>query len=77
MALLVCPKTQISIEINAPTIPTAANDSVACTERLPTTAESVIESMGSDTPEISAGIANLLMCFSEIVRSKFCSLSGF
>ena len=63
IALLVCPKTQMSMEIKAPTIPTAAKDSVAFKSILPTMAVSVNDKIGSDTPEINAGIANLLIYF--------------
>ena len=63
IALRVWPNTQINIEIKAPTIPTAANDSVAFKFILPTMAVSVIERIGSDTPEINAGIASLFICF--------------
>lgn len=62
IALLVCPKTQISIEINVPTIPTAAKDSVALPSMLPIIAVSVIDKIGSAIPAINAGTANLLMC---------------
>ena len=55
------------MEIKAPTIPTAAKDSVACNVMLPTTAVSVRDSMGSETPEINAGIASLLICFKFMV----------
>ena len=63
IALRVCPNTQISIDKNVVTIPTAAKDSVAFISILPTTAASVNDKIGSDTPEISAGIASLLMFF--------------
>lgn len=53
----------MSIERNVVTIPTAANDSVALTSILPTTAASVNDKIGSDTPEINAGIASLLIFF--------------
>lgn len=61
IALLVCPNTHISIDIKAPTIPTAAKDSVAFSDIFPTTAVSVIDSIGSAIPEIRAGMANLLI----------------
>ncbi|GGI56182.1 hypothetical protein GCM10011444_04910 [Winogradskyella haliclonae] len=67
MALLVWPKTQISIDKNVETIPTAAKDSVAFKDILPIIAASVNESIGSETPEINAGMASLLICFKEIV----------
>ena len=76
MALLVCPSTHISIEIKAPTIPTAASDSVALTSIFPTMAVSVIDNIGSEIPEIKAGMANLLIClrpmvvFIELVHSN-------
>ena len=61
IALRVCPKTQMSIDINAVTIPTAANDSVGFKFTLPTIAASDKDKTGSEIPEIKAGIANLLM----------------
>ena len=70
IALRVCPKTQISIEINAPTIPTAPKDSVAWRSIFPTIAVSVIESIGSDIPEINAGIASLFICFKLICEDN-------
>lgn len=63
MALLVCPNTHISIDKNVVTIPTAARDSVAFIEIFPTTAASVRDKIGSDTPEIKAGMANRLIFF--------------
>ena len=45
------------------TIPTAAKDSVALTWIFPTMAASVNDKIGSDTPEINAGIASLFICF--------------
>ena len=63
MALRVCPKTQMSIDKNVVTIPIAARDSVALKSILPIIAASVRDSIGSDTPEIKAGIASLLICF--------------
>lgn len=63
MALLVCPKTQISIDINVVTIPTAAKDSVAFMSIFPIMAASVNDKIGSDTPEINAGIASLFIYF--------------
>src|SRR5690606_826265 len=66
IALRVCPKTQISIDKNVATIPTAAKDSVGFTSILPTIAASVKDKIGSDTPEINAGMAKRLMCFNEI-----------
>ena len=62
IALLVCPKTQISMDMNAPTIPTAAKDSVALISTFPTIAVSVNVKIGSDTPAIKAGMASLFMC---------------
>lgn len=62
IALLVWPSTQISIDKNVVTMPTAANDSVAFTSILPTMAASVKDNIGSETPEINAGIASLLIC---------------
>lgn len=45
------------------TIPTAAKDSVALNCIFPTIAASVSDSMGSDIPDIRAGMANLFICF--------------
>ena len=61
MALLVCPKTHINIEMNAPTIPTAAKDSTALFSMFPIIAVSVIDNTGSAIPAINAGMANRLM----------------
>ena len=61
IALRVCPKTQISMDINVVTMPTAASDSVAFIPILPTTAASVKDRIGSDIPEINAGIASLFI----------------
>ena len=71
IALLVCPNTQISIDKKVLTIPTAAKASVALTVMLPTMAASVNDRIGSDIPEIKAGMANLFICLklmSEIKR---------
>ena len=62
MALRVWPSTQISIDKNVVTIPTAASDSVAFISIFPTMAASVNDKIGSETPEINAGIASLLIC---------------
>lgn len=61
-ALRVCPKTQMSIDIKVVTIPTAANASVGLSFTFPTMAASVKDRIGSETPEISAGMASLLIC---------------
>lgn len=66
IALLVCPKTQISIDKNVETIPTAAKDVVAFESIFPMIAASVKDKIGSDTPEIKAGIASLLIWFKVI-----------
>ena len=66
IALRVCPKTQINMDIKAPTIPTAANDSVAFTSIFPMIAVSVIDRIGSATPEVKAGIASLLIFLNEM-----------
>ena len=66
MELRVCPKTQINMDINVVTIPTAARDSVALASMLPIIAASVNDKIGSDTPEIRAGMASLLICFNVI-----------
>lgn len=63
IARRVCPKTQIIIDKKAVTIPTAAKASVALKSILPTIAASVNDNIGSDTPEIKAGTANLLNVF--------------
>ena len=70
MALLVWPSTQISIDKKVVTIPTAASDSVAFISIFPTIAASVRDNIGSETPEIKAGIANLLICFKVIFVLK-------
>lgn len=62
-ALLVCPRTQISIDMKVVTIPTAAKASVGLIFTFPKTAASVNDKIGSETPEISAGMASLLICF--------------
>ncbi len=51
---------------NVVTIPTAAKDSVALKSILPIIAASVKDKIGSEIPEINAGIASLLMCFKVI-----------
>ena len=61
IALLVCPKIQISIDKNAPTMPTAAKASTPSTGIFPTIAVSVMERIGSAMPAMVAGIANRLM----------------
>ncbi len=66
IADLDCPRTQINIDKKEDTIPTAAKDSVGFKLTCPTTAASVIDSMGSEIPAIIAGIANLLMFLLEI-----------
>ena len=66
MALRVWPKTQINMERKVVTMPTAAKDSVALLSMLPIIAASVKDKIGSETPEISAGIASLLICFNEM-----------
>ena len=60
----------MSIDKKVVTIPTAAKDSVAFTSILPTTAASVNERIGSDTPEINAGMANRLIFFKLISDIK-------
>lgn len=70
IALRVCPSTHISIDKNVVTIPTAAKDSVALISIFPTIAASVNDKIGSDTPEIKAGIANLLICLKVIAVFK-------
>ena len=66
IADLDCPRTQINIDKKEDTIPTAAKDSVGFKLTCPTTAASVIDSIGSEIPAIIAGIANLLMFLLEI-----------
>ena len=63
IALRVWPSTHISIDKKVVTIPTAAKASVALKSTFPTMAASVNDRIGSEIPEISAGIANLLICF--------------
>ena len=70
IALRVWPRTQISIDKKVVTIPTAANDSVAFTSIFPTIAASVKDKIGSETPEIKAGMSNLLICFKVIAVLK-------
>lgn len=70
IALLICPKTQINIDINAPTIPTAAKLSVAFSSILPIIAVSVIDNNGSAIPAINAGIANLFILLKLISALK-------
>lgn len=67
IALRVCPKTQISIDIKVETMPMAAKDSIGFTVMLPTIAASVSDKIGSETPEINAGMASLLICFKLIL----------
>jgi len=62
IALRVWPRTQISMDIKVPTMPTAANDSVALISIFPIMAVSVMDKIGSEIPDIRAGIASLLMC---------------
>lgn len=70
MALRVWPKIQMSMDKNVPTIPTAASDSVALWFTLPIIAVSVNDNTGSATPEINAGMANLLIFLKEISALK-------
>ena len=70
IALRHCPKIQISMDKNVPTIPIAAKDSTGFTSIFPTMAVSVIDRIGSATPEIKAGIASLLMLFKLILVFK-------
>ena len=70
IALRVWPNTQISIERKVVTIPTAASDSVALISMFPTTAASVKDKMGSDTPEIRAGTASLFIFLRSIIVFK-------
>ena len=74
MALLVCPKTQISIDINVVTIPIAAKDSVGFRFTFPITAASVSDKIGSDMPAINAGIASLFILFKLISVVKLLTL---
>lgn len=67
-----CPNTQMSMDKNEETIPTAASDSVALTVMCPTIAASVNERMGSETPAIRAGIAKRLI--SDFVMVEFMAL---
>ncbi len=70
MALLVCPKTQMSIDKKEPTIPAAARDSSPSTGMFPTIAVSVMESRGSAIPATVAGMARLLIRFKVTVDFK-------
>ena len=58
----------MSIDKNVVTIPTAAKDSVALVFIFPIIAASVKDRIGSDIPEIKAGIANLFICFKLIIE---------
>ena len=57
-ALLVCAKTQISMDRNDPTMAIAPRLSFALTSILPIIAVSVMEISGSAIPAIKAGIAS-------------------
>ena len=70
IADLDCPITHINIDKNDETIPIAAKDSVALILICPTIAASVIDSTGSETPAIIAGIASLFIFLFEMVLSK-------
>ena len=52
----------MSTDKNVDTIPTAANDSVAFKVIFPIIAASVSDKIGSETPDINAGMANWLIC---------------
>ena len=75
-ALLVCAKTQISMDRNDPTMAIAPRLSFALTSIFPIIAVSVNDKIGSATPAIKAGIASLLMflrfisVFKAIVRNN-------
>lgn len=57
-------------------MPTAAKDSTGFVLILPTIAVSVIDRMGSATPEINAGIASLLIYFKDVIfRAKAFKIS--
>lgn len=71
MALRVCPKIQISAERNAPTMPTAASDSIPNSLIFPTTAASVADSTGSAIPEIMAGMASCWIRLNEMSVINF------
>ena len=57
--LLFCPKTHTSIDKKVPTIPIAPRASIELLSMFPIIKVSVIESIGSAIPEITAGIASL------------------
>ena len=59
------------------TIPIAAKASVGLFWTLPTTAASVNDKIGSDTPAIKAGIASLFMFFKLIELLKIDVKIGF
>ena len=67
IALRVCPNTQINMDKNVVTMPTAAKDSVELNSILPTIAASVKDKIGSDIPDINAGIASLFIFFRLII----------
>ena len=60
----------MSMDKKVVTIPTAANDSVAFKSIFPMTAASVKDKIGSEIPEISAGMANLLIFLNVILVFK-------
>lgn len=64
------------MDIKVETIPTAAKDSVEFSVTFPTIAASVNDKIGSETPEINAGIASLLMCFKLIFVPNFQYIFG-
>ena len=76
IADLDCPRTQINIDKKEDTIPTAAKDSVGFKLTCPTTAASVIDSIGSEIPATMAGIANLLIFLLEIDLFKLSFVSN-
>ena len=57
-----CPKTQMSMDKNEETMPTAARETVAFKGICPTMAASVSDKIGSETPAIMAGMASRLIC---------------
>lgn len=66
IALRVCPKIQMSIDKNDPTIPTAAREATLSTLILPTTAASVLDKTGSAIPATIAGTASCWIRLKEI-----------
>lgn len=74
-----CPKTQMSMDKNEETMPTAARETVAFKGICPTMAASVSDKIGSETPAIMAGMASRLICLldSVVFKTKSCDFYDF